>query len=75
MIRNITKEFAHFLKEEKAYSNFIVNVKNEKLQKKIPSAFYFDWKETKQGFEYWYNLYSNFFFKIQTDMLSKADKN
>lgn len=73
MTQNITKEFAHFLKEEKAYSNFISNVKNKKLQN--TSAFYFDWKETKQGFEYWYNLYSNFFLKIQTDMVSKIYEN
>ena len=53
MTQNISKDYAYFLKMEKAYSNFMVNTRKCDNPYQLG---YFDWKKTPQGYEYWCNL-------------------
>ena len=53
----------YFLLKEKAYNNFIGNLKNKDLYLWYRTYFdsyifseAFDWNETKQGYDYWFNL-------------------
>ena len=63
MIPTFNKEFAKYLKEKKVYSTFMYNVRNYH-ENGVGSGF-FNWTNTPQGFNFWFNLYSDFWNSVR----------
>ena len=57
MTQGISPDFAFYLKEKKAYSNFIANTK---LNRRPQQLGFFKWADTTEGYDYWNEIFSGF---------------
>ena len=57
MTQEISQDFAFYLKERKAYPNFIANAK---LNRSPNQLGFFKWSDTTEGYDYWHGIFSGF---------------
>jgi hypothetical protein len=54
---NISKDFAYYLKQRHAFSNF---VRYTKRDEEHVTWCYFNWDDTKEGVAYWQDIFNGF---------------
>lgn len=54
---NISKDFAYYLKQKRAFSNFVRYTKRDKGH---VTWCYFNWDDTTEGVAYWQDIFNGF---------------
>ena len=54
---NISKDFAYYLKQRRAFSNFVRYTKRDEGH---VTWCYFKWDDTKEGVAYWQDIFNGF---------------
>lgn len=72
MTRRITPDFAYYLKKKGAYSDFVFYTKRTTDPSEM--VVWFNWDETKQGYQYWKNVLFGFGEYLQQKYCTNAVK-